>query len=509
MGSRRVGGHKLRLRPAVDHEGVERATELVARGLATQVGGASPDDLVDERVSTHDLVENQPDEVRGAPVDVHPERPRGREQRARAPRGAARACRDSRRPRCLPSGRRTPSLERRARPPARRDGPRGRTQPGTRTADRCRRGRPAPGGLRRRGRGRRPGHPRRPAGPPRGGRGRPRTLRWGRFGGKARRPGPHGRSHPAPRPCRASRAEAWPERARRRGWPHLFAHESHEADREPSRQAPQRRRGPSRGEACWSGARWTSTYRTLPLDPGISGASLVCHPPVPTSRIPEAANRLTDILRALPQGELDGLIDRLAIRIDPAKRIDVPSQVARALVSLPELRDATRLNPACVELMHRVAEARGSLLVSSVPPGTRAAPGPWAHVRPGKRNQRRADSPRCLPRAAQGVGGRGPPRNACAPLAGAVRDDERDRLALSRSPGHPSDRAVARDGVGRARQRTRSWRRRSASSPRPSGGFSKASKPKAARSTPRSCSSSSASPCGCGRPRAQRPRAAA
>jgi hypothetical protein len=91
---------------------------------------------------------------------------------------------------------------------------------------------------------------------------------------------------------------------------------------------------------------------------------------VPTSRIPEAANRLTDILRALPQGELDGLIDRLAIRIDPAKRIDVPSQVARALVSLPELRDATRLNPACVELMHRVAEARGSLIVAAVPPAS-------------------------------------------------------------------------------------------------------------------------------------------
>ena len=76
----------------------------------------------------------------------------------------------------------------------------------------------------------------------------------------------------------------------------------------------------------------TSTYRILPLDPGISGASLVCRSPVPNSRIPEAANRLTDILRALPQGELDGLIDRLGIRIDPAKRIDVPSQVARAQI---------------------------------------------------------------------------------------------------------------------------------------------------------------------------------
>ncbi|MBV9945921.1 MAG: hypothetical protein JOZ69_03640, partial [Myxococcales bacterium] len=56
------------------------------------------------------------------------------------------------------------------------------------------------------------------------------------------------------------------------------------------------------------------------------------------------------------------------IRIDPAKRIDVPSQVARALVSLPELRDPSRLHPASMELVHRVAEARGSLVVASVPP---------------------------------------------------------------------------------------------------------------------------------------------
>jgi hypothetical protein len=86
------------------------------------------------------------------------------------------------------------------------------------------------------------------------------------------------------------------------------------------------------------------------------------------SRPPEDSHRLTDILRALAQGELDGLIDRLAIRIDPAKRIDVPSQVARALVSLPELRDPSRLHPACAELMHRVAEGRGLLVVPSVPP---------------------------------------------------------------------------------------------------------------------------------------------
>jgi hypothetical protein len=85
-------------------------------------------------------------------------------------------------------------------------------------------------------------------------------------------------------------------------------------------------------------------------------------------RSPAASHRLADILRALPQGELDALVDRLAIRIDPAKRIDASSQVARALVSLTELRDPTRLNPACVELIHRVAEAGGALVVGALPP---------------------------------------------------------------------------------------------------------------------------------------------
>jgi len=89
---------------------------------------------------------------------------------------------------------------------------------------------------------------------------------------------------------------------------------------------------------------------------------------VSSSRPPEASHRLTDILRALPQGELDGLIARLGVRIDPAKRIDPASQVARSLVSLPELRDPSRLSPQTLELIHRVAEGRGVLVVASVPP---------------------------------------------------------------------------------------------------------------------------------------------
>src|SRR5262245_44870899 len=79
--------------------------------------------------------------------------------------------------------------------------------------------------------------------------------------------------------------------------------------------------------------------------------------------------KLVDILRALPSGELDSLIARLGISIIAAKRIDTPSQVARALVALPEVRDTTRLPDASAELLHRIAEARGSLLVQSIPMG--------------------------------------------------------------------------------------------------------------------------------------------
>jgi hypothetical protein len=83
---------------------------------------------------------------------------------------------------------------------------------------------------------------------------------------------------------------------------------------------------------------------------------------------PQVARSLVEILRALPPGEMNALISRLGIRIDKAKRIDTPSQVARALVQLPDLRDPSRLPPASVELLHRVAETGGSLVVTSIPP---------------------------------------------------------------------------------------------------------------------------------------------
>lgn len=78
--------------------------------------------------------------------------------------------------------------------------------------------------------------------------------------------------------------------------------------------------------------------------------------------------RLVDILKALPESEVNSLVSRLGVRIDPAKRLDPQQQVARALVALPDLRDPGRLPHASVELLHRIAEAKGVLVVDAVPP---------------------------------------------------------------------------------------------------------------------------------------------
>jgi hypothetical protein len=80
------------------------------------------------------------------------------------------------------------------------------------------------------------------------------------------------------------------------------------------------------------------------------------------------ALRLEDVLRQLPEKELGSLIARLNIRVDEAKRIDVPSQVARALLTLPEARDPGQLPGPTRELLYRIAEGKGSLFVESLPP---------------------------------------------------------------------------------------------------------------------------------------------
>jgi hypothetical protein len=85
--------------------------------------------------------------------------------------------------------------------------------------------------------------------------------------------------------------------------------------------------------------------------------------------------RLVDILRALPKEELLALISRMGIRIDAAKRIDPASQVARILVGLPDVRDPARLSTASRELLHRIAEAGGTLVVPSLPVGLEALVG--------------------------------------------------------------------------------------------------------------------------------------
>ncbi len=87
----------------------------------------------------------------------------------------------------------------------------------------------------------------------------------------------------------------------------------------------------------------------------------------PTER-PGVPIRLVELLRVLPERELEGLIARLKIRTDDAKRIDVPSQVARMLLQLPEIRDTGLLPGPTRELLYRIAEAKGVLLAASMPP---------------------------------------------------------------------------------------------------------------------------------------------
>jgi hypothetical protein len=80
------------------------------------------------------------------------------------------------------------------------------------------------------------------------------------------------------------------------------------------------------------------------------------------------ALRLEDVLRQLPERELGSIIERLRINVDGSKRIDIASQVARALLNLPEVRDPGILPTPTRELFYRIAEARGCLVVERLPP---------------------------------------------------------------------------------------------------------------------------------------------
>lgn len=79
------------------------------------------------------------------------------------------------------------------------------------------------------------------------------------------------------------------------------------------------------------------------------------------------ALRLEQVLRLLPARELQAIVEGLRIEIDRSKRIDVPAQVARALVCLPEARDPSCLPAPAQQLLHRIVEARGVLRVDALP----------------------------------------------------------------------------------------------------------------------------------------------
>lgn len=93
--------------------------------------------------------------------------------------------------------------------------------------------------------------------------------------------------------------------------------------------------------------------------------------PVPSNRrttnVTSGPLRLVDLLRQIPAQELESLIHRLKIRVDEAKKIDVPSQVARILLQLPELRDPAILPGPTRELLYRIAEAGGVLAARTLP----------------------------------------------------------------------------------------------------------------------------------------------
>ena len=84
---------------------------------------------------------------------------------------------------------------------------------------------------------------------------------------------------------------------------------------------------------------------------------------------PRSPTRLVDVLRALPARELEALATRIGATLDRAKRIDPPMQIARLLASPGELRDLQRFSSAAVQVIRRIADAGGVLLVEALPQG--------------------------------------------------------------------------------------------------------------------------------------------
>ncbi len=87
-------------------------------------------------------------------------------------------------------------------------------------------------------------------------------------------------------------------------------------------------------------------------------------PTVPKPRSTREPLRLIDALKALPPRTFDALVKSARVKIDSNKRIDAPSQVARAIVTQSLAKDASSLGAAANELLCRVA-ASGGLLVTA------------------------------------------------------------------------------------------------------------------------------------------------
>jgi len=78
---------------------------------------------------------------------------------------------------------------------------------------------------------------------------------------------------------------------------------------------------------------------------------------------------LVEVLRSLSKKEFSALVERVEAPVDPAKRIDVQSQVARALLLSADLREPARMGRPAEELLNRLAEVGGRMEVEAAPPG--------------------------------------------------------------------------------------------------------------------------------------------
>ena len=94
---------------------------------------------------------------------------------------------------------------------------------------------------------------------------------------------------------------------------------------------------------------------------------MVSHNTQSSPASPRRRITLLELLRLLPESELLSVAKRLKIKLDPRKRIDPPTQLAKALIALRDLRDPSRFPPDSRALLLRIAEQGGVLVVDALP----------------------------------------------------------------------------------------------------------------------------------------------